>query len=181
MNILFKIWMRSKSILRRLYGAVLRFAFFKCGKNFSPSFPLIIGGRQNITIGDNFRSIGNNYLFADEGSITIGDNVFLNTNVQISASLGRIEIGNDVLIAPNVALLAVNHGLSRDVAIRNQENVSGTIIVEDDVWIGANAVILKDVKLSKGCVVAAGAVVTKDTEPYSIVAGVPARKIGVRT
>ena len=79
-----------------------------------------------------------------------------------------------MLIAPNVALLAVGHGLSRESLISRQPNIFGTIIIEDDVWIGANAVILKNVRLGKGCVVAAGAFVTKDTQPYSIVGGVPA-------
>ena len=57
---------------------------------------------------------------------------------------------------------------------------TGEIIVEDDVWIGANTVILKNVFIGKGAIVAAGAVVTSNIEEYSIVAGVPARKIGQR-
>ena len=176
-----KIWRRGKSVLRRMYGLVLKSRLSSCGDNFSPSFPLTIEGPENITIGKNFRSIGYDCLFATAGKIEIGDNVFLNTNVHISASLGKIQIGNNVLIAPNVAILAVGHGLARESLISKQPNVFGNIVIEDDVWIGSNAVILKDVRLGKGCVVAAGAVVTKDTETYSIVGGVPARKIGERT
>jgi galactoside O-acetyltransferase len=180
MRIILKIWRRIQVVKGRLYAHILKSTLASCGDNFNPSPQLTLGGSQNIKIGNNFRSIGHNYLFADQGHITIGNNVFLNTNVQISASLGRIEIGNDVLIAPNVAILAVNHGLSRLDLIREQPNTPGTIILEDDVWIGANAVILRDVRLGKGCVVAAGAVVTKDIEPYAIVGGVPAQKIGER-
>jgi len=164
-----------------MYGLMLKSGLSRCGDNFCPSFPLTIEGAENITIGKNFRSLGYDCLFATDGKIEIGDNVFLNTNVHISASLGKIQIGNDVLIAPNVAILAVGHGLVHETLISKQPNVFGTIVIEDDVWIGSNAVILKDVRLGKGCVVAAGAVVTKDTEPYSIVGGVPARKIGKRT
>lgn len=84
------------------------------------------------------------------------------------------------MIGPNVVIRAADHGLSKDILIRKQQHIGGIIIIEDDVWIGSNAVILKDVKLGKGCVIAAGAVVTKDVEPYTIVGGVPAKKIAER-
>ena len=59
-----------------------------------------------------------------------------------------------------------------------EESISkGRIVVEDDVWIGANAIIMSGVTLSKGTIVATGSVVTKNTEPYSIVGGVPAKLI----
>jgi galactoside O-acetyltransferase len=62
----------------------------------------------------------------------------------------------------------------------NQKHSGGQIVIEDDVWIGSNAVILRNVRLGHGCVVAAGAVVTKDVDPFSVVGGVPARKISER-
>jgi len=167
--------------MRVFYGLMLKLSLARCGKRFVPAFPLTISGGRNITIGDNFRSVGYDYLYGHDGVLTIGDNLSLNSNVVIAASGGRIHIGNDVLIGPNVVLRAADHGLSRATPIIRQPHVGGVITIEDDVWIGANAVILKDVTLRKGSVVAAGAVVVKDTEPFSIVGGVPARKISERT
>lgn len=104
----------------------------------------------------------------------------MNTNVQIGASSGKIVIGNNVLIGPNVVLRAADHGLSKGAAIASQAHCGGEIIVEDDVWIGANAVVLRNVRLGRGCVVAAGAVVTKDVAAQIVVGGIPARKISSR-
>ena len=89
-------------------------------------------------------------------------------------------MGNHVMIAANVVLRAANHGVARGIPMKRQGSISGEIQIEDDVWIGSNAVITADVVLARGTVVGAGAVVTHSTEPYSIVAGVPARKIGER-
>ena len=56
----------------------------------------------------------------------------------------------------------------------------GPIVIEDNVWIGINAIILKGVRIGEGAVIAAGAIVTKDCEPYGVYAGIPAKKVGVR-
>ena len=168
------------SAVRLLYGCALRPTLGRCGKRFRPGFPLTIKGSENISIGDDFRSMGHDYLYADQGSIKIGHNISINTNVQIGASGGRIVIGNNVLIGPNVVLRTADHGLDRGRLIMSQPHEGGEIVVEDDVWIGSNAVILRNVRLKRGCVVAAGAVVTKDVESYDIVGGVPARKISQR-
>jgi len=70
---------------------------------------------------------------------------------------------------------------SGDCLIREQPTTYRPIMIGDDVFIGMGAIILSGVKLGKGCVVAAGAVVTRDVAPYSVVAGVPARKLSERT
>jgi galactoside O-acetyltransferase len=141
-----------------------------------------IRGHSNIVIGDNFVAMGHSYLYAtDGGTLQIGNNCAMNTNVQLGASAGRIVLGDNVIIAPNVVLRAANHGIERSAPIRTQAWTPGEILVEDDVWIGSNAVVTADVTLARGTVVAAGSVVTRSTEPYAIVAGVPARKIGERT
>jgi len=100
--------------------------------------------------------------------------------VQIGASGGKITIGTHVIIGPNVVIRCANHLISRDSPIYHQAHAYGEVIIEDDVWIGSNAVIVSGVALATGTVVGAGAVVTKSTTPYSIVGGVPARKIGER-
>ncbi|MCK6406648.1 MAG: acyltransferase [Rhodocyclaceae bacterium] len=179
-SFLAKLFSRIGALCTLIYGSVVALRVRKTGRRFMPAYCLKIIGGGNICIGDNFRSMGCNYLYANEGAITIGDNMSMNTNVQIGASSGRITIGNNVLIGPNVVMRAADHGIAMGVPIRLQQHVGGAIVVEDDVWIGANVVILRDVKLGQGCVVAAGAVVTKDVEPYAIVGGVPARKISSR-
>ncbi|MBU0764969.1 MAG: acyltransferase [Bacteroidetes bacterium] len=175
-----KVWKKLCGLGRRIYGMILRLFIAECGGNFVPGFPLKIIGGENIKIGRNFRSMGRCHLFADKGELTIGDDISLNINVLIGASGGKIHIGNNVLIGPNVVLRAADHGTARSVPIQKQPHKGGLIAIEDDVWISSNAVILRDVRLGKGCVVAAGAVVTTDVEPYSIVGGVPARKISER-
>ena len=171
---------RVSALVRLFYGYSVRMKLRRCGTRFLPGFPLTVKAGENIRIGNNFRSMGHDYLYADEGSIEIGNNMSMNTNVQIGASSGKIVIGNNVLIGPNVVLRAADHGLSKGAAIASQAHSSGEIIIEDDVWIGANAVILRNVRLGQGCVVAAGAVVTIDVAALVVVGGVPARKISLR-
>ena len=114
--------------------------------------------------------------------LTIGDRVALNDNVTINADCGgKITIGNDVLIAPNVVLRAANHQYElRDVTINKQGHAAGVINIADDVWIGANAVILPNVSIGKGAIIGAGSVVTGDVPAYAIAAGVPAKVISSR-
>jgi galactoside O-acetyltransferase len=101
------------------------------------------------------------------------------SSVWITSSVD--EIGADCLIGQNTVLRASDHEYKAiDVPIINQGRTGGKIVVEDDVWIGANVVVTRNVCIGAHSVVAAGAVVTKDIEPYSIVGGVPAKLIGKR-
>ena len=107
--------------------------------------------------------------------IEIGDNCEINENVRIREN---IIIGDDVLIAPNVQLISINHQYKdKNISMNKQGNIEGYIKIENDVWIGTNAIVLSDVTLHKGSIVAAGAIVTKDVLAYTIVAGNPAKKI----
>ncbi|MDR0509387.1 MAG: acyltransferase [Candidatus Methanoplasma sp.] len=113
-------------------------------------------------------------------NISIGDNVYFNRNVSITAR-DEVTIGNNVLIGPNVVINTGNHTFSdRDTLIVKQGHTSEKIVIGDDVWIAANAIILKGVNIGEGAVVAAGAVVNKDVPPYTVVGGVPARMIKIR-
>ena len=103
------------------------------------------------------------------GSIHIGDNCFFNTNVSITA-LSNINIGNNVKIANNVVIVDHDHDYKNGL----QGYVCEKITIDDNVWIGANAVILKGVHIGTGAVVAAGSVVKDDIPEHSIVGGVPA-------
>ena len=143
---------------------------------------LSIGGR-NIHIGHHFSCWRNCTLAAcDDGYIQIGNRVGLNENVYINAcGGGRIVLGDNVLIAPNVVMRSSEH-IIKDIKrpIIEQGDIVGEIIIEEDVWVASNATISGSVKIGRGAVVAAGSVVVRDVEPYSLVGGVPARFIKKR-
>ena len=98
-----------------------------------------------------------------------------------SRGIGEIKIGKNVLIGPNSVIRSNNHNFKIFQKPINQQGMSeGKITIEDDVWIGAIVVILPNVIIGKGSIVAAGAVVTSNVETFSIVGGVPAKVIGLR-
>ncbi|MDD5136777.1 MAG: acyltransferase, partial [Candidatus Omnitrophica bacterium] len=113
------------------------------------------------------------------GSIKIGNNLSLNNNVMISSgNAGDITIGDNVLIGPNVVIRASNHAYAeKDIPINKQGHIGGRVIIEDDVWIGANVVILPKAVIRKGAVVGAGSVVNSEIAGYSLAAGVPAKAV----
>jgi len=127
--------------------------------------------------------IGKNSFFsAEDGSIIIGKNFSCNTNLHINASIkGEITIGNNVLIGPNCVIRSSDHiYIDRNTPIKEQGHRSEKIIIGDDVWIGSNTTILKGTNIGDGAIIAAGAVVNKDVESYSIVGGVPIKHIKYR-
>ncbi len=110
-------------------------------------------------------------------NVEIGDHCSINHGCYIHGG-GGVIIGNNVRIAPHVCIISMEHEYRKpNVPIRLQGYRREPIIIEDDVWIGANAVILKGVRIGRGSVIAAGSVVTRDVPPYSVVAGVPAKLI----
>ncbi len=136
-------------------------------------------GLHNISFGSEV-SIGcRSIFFADKGSITIGNKTFFNVNCNVNASVGgNIFIGNHCLIGTNAVIHSSNHNFDDlDTLIMKQKHTSADIHIEDNVWIGANAIILPGVRIGEGAVIAAGAVVNKDVEKNTVVGGVPARFI----
>lgn len=107
--------------------------------------------------------------------IRIGNNCVINRKVHLDGRSG-ISIGNNVNISFEVCVLTLGH----DHNSPKFDAVGAPVAVGDHVWIGARAMILPGVTLGEGAVVAAGAVVTKDVPPYTVVAGVPAKIIGHR-
>jgi acetyltransferase-like isoleucine patch superfamily enzyme len=92
--------------------------------------------------------------------------------------IGPVKIGNHVNLAQGITVTALNHTFTNPEKRIDEQGVSTTpVAIGDDIWIGANAVILPGVTIGEHSVVAAGAVVTKDVPPHSLVAGVPARII----
>ena len=109
------------------------------------------------------------------GDVIIGDHTRVGLHNTI---IGPVEIGSHVNLAQGITVTALNHNFSDANKRIDEQGVSTSpVTIEDDVWIGANAVILPGVTIGEHCVVAAGAVVTKDVPPHSLVAGVPAKVI----
>lgn len=116
------------------------------------------------------------------GDLIIGEYVYVNSGTVLYTGNG-ISIGNDVAIAANCTFAPVSHEYkSRDELIRKQgfRPSKGGIVIEDDVWIGANCVLLDGAYLRRGCVIAAGSIVRGEVQAYSINAGNPLKIIGWR-
>lgn len=106
--------------------------------------------------------------------IRIGDRNYFNRNVMIDAC-GLVEIGSDNMFGPEIYITDANHSFGYGVLPGEQPMRAGRVRIGNGCWIGAKAVILKDVELGDYCVVGAGAVVTKSFPAGSVVAGIPAR------
>ena len=109
------------------------------------------------------------------GDVMIGDHTRIGLHNTI---IGPVKIGSHVNLAQGITVTALNHNFDDTEKRIDEQGVStNPVAIEDDVWVGANAVILPGVTIGNHCVVAAGAVVTKDVPPHSLVAGVPAKVI----
>ena len=109
------------------------------------------------------------------GDVIIGDHTRVGLHNTV---IGPVTIGSYVNLAQGITVTALNHDFADSEKRIDEQGVSTTpVVIEDDVWIGANAVVLPGVRVGTHSVIAAGAVVTKDVPPHSIVAGVPAKVI----
>lgn len=123
--------------------------------------------RRNVTIGGH-------------GELLIGHGTVVNEGTIISATR-KVQIGSNCMIAPRAYILDVDHQYDRrDTPISKQGYTSQPVVISDDVWIGAQAIILKGVKIGTGAIIGANSVVTTDIQPYSIVGGSPARLLKMR-
>jgi acetyltransferase-like isoleucine patch superfamily enzyme len=112
--------------------------------------------------------------------LQVGCQFGVNTGSYINA-IGGIEIGDYVLIGSNVTISSGKHPIEgRFPPVFARPTIPAKIVIEDDVWIAANVVILPGIRLAKGTVVGANSVVVRDTEPYSVVAGAPAKLLRYR-
>jgi acetyltransferase-like isoleucine patch superfamily enzyme len=136
-----------------------------------------------ISIGDNTFIMHHTMLhvfnFRDlpQAEIRIGKNCFMG-EFNVVRGQGGVKIGNDVYTGPMVQIVAVNHVYDDPTRLIRQQGITAQgIAIEDDVWIGANAVILDGVTVGRGSIIGAGAVVANDIPPYSIAVGAPAKPI----
>ena len=109
------------------------------------------------------------------GDVIIGNHTRIGLHNTI---IGPVTIGSHVNLAQGITITALNHNFDDSEKRIDQQGISTKeVVLEDDIWVGANAVILPGVTIGKHAVVAAGAIVTKDVPPHSLVAGVPAKVI----
>lgn len=151
--------------MRDLYFKKVVWRHYTIGNNFHCGRGVFLWGKEKIVIGDNFY-IGK--YSSIETSCIIGDNVIIANHVGI---VGRYDhnyqqIGVPIRLASQIR--------DKDYSWKGLNEITH---IGNDVWIGYGAIIMSGVKIGDGCIVAAGSIVTHDTEPYSIYAGVPARKI----
>ena len=173
----------------------------------SPSVVVLGSGRftigRSITIGPRSKfvingevDLANNVWMSEsvrletDGVITVGAGTTLQRHCTIN---GNVVIGRECILAPNVFISSGTHPFRAhpELSIRSQERAISSgelaygaldrqVIIEDDCWLGTNVVVTPGVRIGQGSVVGANAVVTRDVTPRTVVAGVPARQIGIR-
>jgi len=159
-------------------GACLLQRFAEAGEGCRLLGDVHISNPENIHLGAGVTLHHGVTIWPRSAKARIGEGTGINPNAVL---MGAVTIGARNLIAPGVVFAAGNHGmLPNGVPMIQQKGTREPITTGDDVWIGANAVITGGVTIGEGAVVGAGAVVTKDVQPYDIVAGVPAERIGNR-
>tara|TARA_Y100000588_G_scaffold373868_2_gene448235 strand:- start:5023 stop:5508 length:486 start_codon:yes stop_codon:yes gene_type:complete len=130
---------------------------------------------ERISIGDDVMFMYGVYLSPAGSEITIGSNTHF---APYGVLYGPLTIGDNVAVAAHVVFASIGHGYDRtDIPMVEQPAQKKEIVIEDDVWIGANAVVIGGVTVGTGSIVGAGAVVTKDVPPFSVVGGTPAEVI----
>jgi len=126
-----------------------------------------------------FESVGEGVWVEPPLHVAYGNRVRLGENVYVNFGLTLVDdvevvIGDRVMIAPNVTISTTGHPVHPELR-RDGTQFSAPVVIEDDVWIGAGAILLPGVVVGAGSVVAAGAVVTASVPPLVVVGGVPAR------
>ncbi len=126
---------------------------------------------KRTMIGSRFIMVG-----AAVRNLVIGERVYVGLSCRVDCRDSKVKIGDRVLIGPGVCFETGSH-VNKLNTRGLRERTTADIVVEDEVWIGANVTLLQGVRVGRGSIVAAGAVVNKDVPPNTIVGGVPIKKI----
>ncbi len=155
-------------VLRDWYLTTIKWRKYSFGKSFHAGRKVELWAKKNITIGDYCYLGAGTQIYCD---VIIGNYVLVASNVAFVGKNDHLynELGNPVMLSKSIR----NHDYPWDKEIN-------LTTVEDDVWIGFGAIIMSGITIGKGSIISAGAVVTKDVEPFSIYGGVPAKKIANR-
>ncbi len=135
-------------------------------------------------VGENFHA-ATDCIFNSPSMMEFGDDCSIGPHGVLYSIYKKIIFGNHVMIGPGVTIVSGDHNI-RKIGVpisKNQEKEpedDADIIIEDDVWIGANVTILKGVTIGRGSVIGAGAVLIKSVPPYGVYGGVPAKMINIR-
>ncbi|TDQ09987.1 acyltransferase [Pedobacter metabolipauper] len=171
---------RFSSFFRKAW---LRTFGMQIGKNTAvPS--LVITWPHQVSLGEDCK-LEDSIYFKFDGiwkkgpSIRIKNRVFIGSNCEFNIRK-EISIGDDCLIASGCRFIDHDHGTALGMLIRDQHGEEGPIQLHQNVWLGANVIVLKGVEIGQGAIVAAGAVVVRSIPENEIWGGVPAKKIGVR-
>jgi acetyltransferase-like isoleucine patch superfamily enzyme len=181
--VLYRLILRMDGIAAIENGVRLRFANqISLGRNvYLDQGAYLHACPQGIRIGDgtfvmhgavlhvyNFRDLPHAFIRVGRDSL-IGE-------YNVLRGQGGITVGDRVYTAPGVQILAVNHVYDDPTRPMVEQGITAEgIVIEDDAWVGAGAIITDGVRIGQGAVIAAGAVVTADVEPHTVVGGVPAR------
>jgi acetyltransferase-like isoleucine patch superfamily enzyme len=163
--------------------------FCLAGRMAQVRHPIYLKNSQYFEIGDNFTAMPGLRLEAwDKYAsqhfhplLKIGNNVCLNWNVHIGV-INRIEIGHNVLVGSHVLITDHSHGDTSSAALAMPPIIrpltsKGSVVIEENVWIGEGACILSGVTIGRGAVIGANAVVTSNVAPGAVIGGIPARQL----
>ena len=148
-----------------------KFLIKNIGKDFYTENGVVFSGYKNIIIGNNVRLMRYSSINADDGNVKLGNNISINYNVNINSSgKGSIIFGDNVLVVKTLYSDQLIIYL-KDQITYNNSHASGKIIIGNNVWIGANCVILKNVIIGDNCVIGANSTITKNIEKNKVVVG----------
>ena len=156
-----------------LYGLFKNLSFPLCNY-FRYACLLLFGAKMRSA------SVGEGVTVFCPWDLKVGSHTTIGARCTLTA-YGGLTIGDDVRIAPNVMMLTTDHEYEhKNVLIRNQGFKQAPIEIGNDIWLGANVIIVKGVRIGDGAVIGANSVVTDDIPPYSIAVGLPCKVIGSR-
>jgi maltose O-acetyltransferase len=155
------------------------FAFLNNCLNLFPPYGMALDWRGRLAnkvlkkSGERLR-ISSNVNIYNPDRVSVGSHVYIGFNTYIGG--GDVCLEDEVMIGPFCAIVAGNHTMKND-SYRYGEYDYGTIKIGRGTWLGAHVTVTSNVRIGKGCLIAAGSVVTKDVEDFSVVGGVPAQLI----